>query len=536
VPLPSLGLRRSVGPGRANRPEDLGATRRALADQGYLGPHAARPSNELDWKLDEAIRRFQRDHGLTVDGWLAPGGETDRALGRATEPTAGTKRKAEPTGAIAAPGPDSPPPPRQGPSIDAGTIEVDPVKAQSMPPNDGLLGRTKKSGRGSLLPGSEAPAAPPSLPPVSAETHAANTRLAEVLAGTTDLGPVPNYIVGALMRGGKTAQAEVADLLEQYAARDLEGAQRLSREVIRRFADPEGEHRRLRQEPDVIDDSRPETYAEGLSRLLGVEVEEAVAPALVLGAAALPDILLLLGVGGAATAAIVADQERSKWEMIDPLPPLPGFTPEPPEPEQKGGPRTEFPADPPDVPQLPPLEDSEDGGAQILIYPELDEALLRHLKPWMESRGDEFTQNGNRLVLKTMRQVMKEYGEENEGAGRFEHIAGSHKDGVGEPLPECVIGNTRQPGYSKPDIIVHDSKSGNNLLINTGKFLKSRPELIASERRQLDRLIQNARPEDTIIGFKKLRPDSSNIEEYEKELIEQWRVILRPIIKYIEEK
>ncbi len=36
----------------------------------------------IDRKLDNAIRGFQRSQGLRVDGWMEPGGETERMLQR----------------------------------------------------------------------------------------------------------------------------------------------------------------------------------------------------------------------------------------------------------------------------------------------------------------------------------------------------------------------------------------------------------------------------------------------------------------------
>ena len=40
------------------------------------------PNGILDRGLPDAIRRYQADHGLKQDGWLAPGGETALAIGR----------------------------------------------------------------------------------------------------------------------------------------------------------------------------------------------------------------------------------------------------------------------------------------------------------------------------------------------------------------------------------------------------------------------------------------------------------------------
>jgi len=76
-----------VGAGQRNRGRDVQGTKRALAWAGYY-PNAkaqrpdARPDDDLDWGL----KRFQRDFGLKTDGFLRPGGETERTLDRVAGP------------------------------------------------------------------------------------------------------------------------------------------------------------------------------------------------------------------------------------------------------------------------------------------------------------------------------------------------------------------------------------------------------------------------------------------------------------------
>jgi peptidoglycan hydrolase-like protein with peptidoglycan-binding domain len=75
-----FGLRRTIGDGRDNDPADLLAIERALGWAGYSAREGATST------LFDAIKRFQEDHGLQVDGWMRPGGETARALDEAIAP------------------------------------------------------------------------------------------------------------------------------------------------------------------------------------------------------------------------------------------------------------------------------------------------------------------------------------------------------------------------------------------------------------------------------------------------------------------
>lgn len=78
-PLP---LRGRVGLGSDNAPEDVLAVSAALANLGYLDETMPEAEPRADSKLDAGLRRYQKDRGLRVDGWLAPDGETARNLGR----------------------------------------------------------------------------------------------------------------------------------------------------------------------------------------------------------------------------------------------------------------------------------------------------------------------------------------------------------------------------------------------------------------------------------------------------------------------
>lgn len=67
-----------VGNGRTNNEDDVLAIRQLLTNIGYPGTKGGSPF--IDRDLSDAITSFQRDNDLKQDGWLAPGGETERAL------------------------------------------------------------------------------------------------------------------------------------------------------------------------------------------------------------------------------------------------------------------------------------------------------------------------------------------------------------------------------------------------------------------------------------------------------------------------
>lgn len=81
--LERLTLSAPVGRGRRNAPADVRRLRQALGKRGLL-PLAdlAAPGETFDETARQGLRRFQEAAGLTVDGWAAPGGETELALKR----------------------------------------------------------------------------------------------------------------------------------------------------------------------------------------------------------------------------------------------------------------------------------------------------------------------------------------------------------------------------------------------------------------------------------------------------------------------
>jgi peptidoglycan hydrolase-like protein with peptidoglycan-binding domain len=74
-------LRGAVGAGDLdNRPEDVMSTKRRLRALGLYTPPPEGIGDDIDRGLDEAVRTFQQQQGLRVDGVLTPGGETERNL------------------------------------------------------------------------------------------------------------------------------------------------------------------------------------------------------------------------------------------------------------------------------------------------------------------------------------------------------------------------------------------------------------------------------------------------------------------------
>jgi peptidoglycan hydrolase-like protein with peptidoglycan-binding domain len=92
----------AVGVGRVNRPDDVVSLKHALALSGHY-PDGNPEDPAFDLPLLHAIRAFQGDAGVTPDGWLAPDGETARALDGALNPVihaveAGDPQQGQPEG------------------------------------------------------------------------------------------------------------------------------------------------------------------------------------------------------------------------------------------------------------------------------------------------------------------------------------------------------------------------------------------------------------------------------------------------------
>ncbi len=72
-----------VGDQRENRPEDVRKVKSALDRLGYFDfRKEPEPHGYVTREMDSGIKRYQKERGLRVDGWLRPGGETESALKR----------------------------------------------------------------------------------------------------------------------------------------------------------------------------------------------------------------------------------------------------------------------------------------------------------------------------------------------------------------------------------------------------------------------------------------------------------------------
>lgn len=68
-----------AGNGRRSTPQDVEMLKTAMRMLGRY-PAGRECHGIIDRELDTAIRGYQRDRGLKQDGWLRPGGETERCL------------------------------------------------------------------------------------------------------------------------------------------------------------------------------------------------------------------------------------------------------------------------------------------------------------------------------------------------------------------------------------------------------------------------------------------------------------------------
>ena len=70
-------LQAGVGSGQANRPADVRRLQGLLHLEGYLDTAATGgPTGLWGGRDDYALRKFQKDNGLAIDGIVLPGGET----------------------------------------------------------------------------------------------------------------------------------------------------------------------------------------------------------------------------------------------------------------------------------------------------------------------------------------------------------------------------------------------------------------------------------------------------------------------------
>lgn len=74
-------LQAGVGLGQANAPGDVRRLQALLHLEGYLDAAVTEgPTGIWGSRDDYALRKFQKDNGLAIDGIVLPGGETLEAL------------------------------------------------------------------------------------------------------------------------------------------------------------------------------------------------------------------------------------------------------------------------------------------------------------------------------------------------------------------------------------------------------------------------------------------------------------------------
>ncbi len=75
-----FALRGEVGNGRDNDPDDVLAVKRRLNGLGLYDEPDYGFTGYIDRATEDGIKSFQKKNGLKIDGWLAPGGETETAI------------------------------------------------------------------------------------------------------------------------------------------------------------------------------------------------------------------------------------------------------------------------------------------------------------------------------------------------------------------------------------------------------------------------------------------------------------------------
>ncbi|MCP5367166.1 MAG: peptidoglycan-binding protein [Hyphomicrobiales bacterium] len=180
-----------VGAGGANRRGDVVKVEALLANTGH---HDLRPTDGPTGyggpRLDEAIRGYQKETGLEVDGRLDPGGPTLASLGRRLSRRLAGHRPPTP-GEVD----------RHHESIDRGK----PALVAHRPP------------AAKVVPS-------PGLPPVTDADALANDRTLDTLRGTRNLGDLPRYLAEDMAADGPRGVVRVRDLVDR-AGREL-GAER----------------------------------------------------------------------------------------------------------------------------------------------------------------------------------------------------------------------------------------------------------------------------------------------------------------------
>ena len=197
------------------------------------------------------------------------------------------------------------------------------------------------------------------------------------------------------------------------------------------------------------------------------------------------------------------------------LPPPPGLIP----PVVPDTGRETFPAteNHPDVHETPPeISDGdtetfpipETPRAQAEIFLALSDEIIREVtKPLEAHRGDEYTRRGNDIAVQKVYEQLARWFPDVHLDTVFEHEAGAILHGKGKKkLEERIVRDELTGSYSIPDIRIRDTVNGGLIALNTGDVLKDGSTLIAAERRQLARLMENLGDTGVAAGLPKLRP------------------------------
>jgi hypothetical protein len=191
---PAFGIFGEIGQGRRNIGADVLAARRALAWTGNLARERALTETRAGGDLFDALKRFQQSAGVKADGWMRPGGETERALEKSIAP---------------------------------------------------LLEKTSRH-EGTLNKRAEAPVAGKPTKPwwqssklgkVSNYTFSANGRTANYLKTVSKNGDLPFFVADSINTDGKKAVNEFGDLLQQIEKTDPKRARILAKQVEERLDD-----------------------------------------------------------------------------------------------------------------------------------------------------------------------------------------------------------------------------------------------------------------------------------------------------------
>ncbi len=75
-------LGNAVGNDQKNDPADVRTTKSNLQKAGYFPADDKEDSDNpfLTHKMDDSIKKFQKDNNLKIDGIMKPSGKTERAL------------------------------------------------------------------------------------------------------------------------------------------------------------------------------------------------------------------------------------------------------------------------------------------------------------------------------------------------------------------------------------------------------------------------------------------------------------------------